>query len=307
MVPFALLACGDCLGVVPENRWTAIGTSGWDWATIDMNPGEAMCAPGTNAATSAQGFGIIVSGQSSAASYAYPGGLGPRGDQSAVALPVAKQDSKKELAEVEAFIEAVANDTRRDDARTLLKLMRRVTRQSPKMWGKSLVGFGNYFYRYESGREGEYFITGFSPRKANLVVYIMPGFEGAASLMAKLGKHKTGVSCLYINKLADVDLDVLTQLIRESVAEMKRRYPTGAAAKRALAASQAKKASRKRGGKKEAASKKKAGKKNVTKKKAGKKKSGKRKVARKKPAKKNVTKKPRRAKRSVRKSARRTR
>ena len=92
-----------------------------------------------------------------------------------------------------------------------------VTGEEPVMWGSSIVGFGEYHYRYESGREGDFFLAGFSPRKANLVLYIMSGFPRHAELMERLGKHRTGKSCLYINKLEDVDLDVLRELVRRSV------------------------------------------------------------------------------------------
>ena len=92
------------------------------------------------------------------------------------------------------------------------------------MWGSSIVGFGSYHYRYASGREGDWPVAGFSPRKQNLVIYIMPGFSDYGDLLGKLGKYRTGKSCLYVNKLDDVDLELLEQLVRESVAEMKRRY-----------------------------------------------------------------------------------
>ena len=130
-------------------------------------------------------------------------------------------------ADVEAFIDSVENPRRREDARRLLKLMCEVTGEAPKMWGASIVGFGSYHYRYASGREADWMLTGFSPRKQNLVAYIMPGFSGAAELLAKLGKHRTGKSCLYLNKLDDVDLEVLAELVRESVAVMRERYGPG--------------------------------------------------------------------------------
>ncbi|MCY3714602.1 MAG: DUF1801 domain-containing protein [Gemmatimonadetes bacterium] len=128
-------------------------------------------------------------------------------------------------ASVEAFIDAVDHPRRREDARTLLKLMHRVTGEDPVMWGPSIVGYGRYHYRYASGQEADWPVVGFSPRKQNLSIYIMTGFEKSVELLSRLGKHKTGKSCLYINKLADVDLDVLEILVRASVAAMKRRYP----------------------------------------------------------------------------------
>ena len=126
---------------------------------------------------------------------------------------------------VAAFLGGVENDRRRQDAETLLELLGRMTGEPPVMWGPSIVGFGRYHYKYESGREGDFFLTGFSPRKSALTVYIMPGFSAYDDLMGRLGKYKTGRSCLYINKLADVDLDVLEQLVAASVAWMRQRYP----------------------------------------------------------------------------------
>ncbi len=128
-------------------------------------------------------------------------------------------------ASVEAFIDAVEHPRRREDARTLLELMHRVTGEEPVMWGPSIVGYGSYHYRYASGQEADWPVVGFSPRKQNLSIYIMTGFEASDELLSRLGKHKTGKSCLYVNKLADVDLDVLEALVRASVAAMKRRYP----------------------------------------------------------------------------------
>ena len=128
-------------------------------------------------------------------------------------------------ASVEAFIEAVEHPRRREDARTLLEVMHRVTGEEPVMWGPSIVGYGSYHYRYASGQEADWPVVGFSPRKQNLSIYIMTGFEASDALLSRLGKHKTGKSCLYVNKLADVDLEVLETLVRASVAEMKRMYP----------------------------------------------------------------------------------
>ena len=129
-------------------------------------------------------------------------------------------------ASVEAFIDAVEHPRRREDARILLELMRRVTGEDPVMWGAAIVGFGRYHYRYASGQEGDWPIVGFSPRRQNLSIYIMPGFEAYGDLLSRLGKHKTGKSCLYVNKLADVDVDVLEALVRATAEEMKRRYPS---------------------------------------------------------------------------------
>lgn len=122
---------------------------------------------------------------------------------------------------VSAFL-AKLDERRRTDCETVLALMKKTTRQEPRMWGGTIVGFGSYHYKYASGREGDWFLTGFSPRKQNLTIYLMSGFEPFPDLMAKLGKYKTGKSCLYVNRLEEIDLKVLGQLIAKSVAEMKK-------------------------------------------------------------------------------------
>lgn len=114
----------------------------------------------------------------------------------------------------------VPDDQRRTDCFTLIGLMQEATGCEPIMWGPSIVGFGKYHYKYASGREGDWMVTGFSPRKNDLTLYIMPGFDRYAELMTKLGKHKTGKSCLYLKRLADVDLKILKQLIDASVKAM---------------------------------------------------------------------------------------
>jgi hypothetical protein len=132
---------------------------------------------------------------------------------------MAELKTKKTTASVTAFIDAVESDVRRADAKTILKLMREITGEKPAMWGPSIIGFGAY-----EGPTGPWPIVGFSPRKANLVLYIMPGFAQYDALLGKLGKHKTGASCLYVNKLADVDMDVLRKLVAQSVAAMRKKY-----------------------------------------------------------------------------------
>ena len=127
-------------------------------------------------------------------------------------------------ASVDAYLQTVENESRREDCRTVIDIMMRVTGEAPAMWGPSIIGFGSYHYRYDSGREGDFFLTGVAPRKQALTVYIMPGFSSYDGLMAKLGKHKTGRSCLYIRKLEDVDLDLLEKLIAKSVAWMREKY-----------------------------------------------------------------------------------
>ncbi len=124
---------------------------------------------------------------------------------------------------VAQFLKRVEDPRRREDAMKVLALMEEVTGEKAEMWGDSIVGFGSYHYRYESGREGDWMLTGFSPRKTSLTLYIMSGFTRYEDLLAKLGKHKTGKSCLYINRLEDVDEKVLRRLVKESVAHVKRR------------------------------------------------------------------------------------
>ena len=130
----------------------------------------------------------------------------------------------KNDASVDKFIDGVADEKRREDARKVLELMKRVTGEEPKMWGPSIVGFGTYQYKYASGRGGDWMRTGFSPRKQNLTVYIMDGFDKYEDLMAKLGKYKTGKSCLYINKLEDIDFKVLERLVKESMKHFNKKY-----------------------------------------------------------------------------------
>ena len=117
---------------------------------------------------------------------------------------------------VERFLNQVEDEDQRKDCFQLLELMNRVTGEKPKMWGDSIVGFGRYHYKYSSGREGDWFLTGFSPRKNNLSIYIMDGFERYGELLTRLGRTKTGKSCLYIKRLADVDLNALEQLVEQS-------------------------------------------------------------------------------------------
>src|SRR5687768_11268862 len=113
--------------------------------------------------------------------------------------------TKPTTASVTKFLNAVSDTTRRDDCFTVLEMMREVTKEEPSMWGSSIVGFGRYRYKYESGREGEWPVAGFSPRKGDLTLYFTPEVLIASELMKRLGKYKTGKSCLYIKKLADVD------------------------------------------------------------------------------------------------------
>ena len=133
---------------------------------------------------------------------------------------MAQLKTQKNDASVEDFLNGVSHERKREDSFAILELMRDVTGAEPAMWGTSIVGFGSYRYKYASGREGEWPLTGFAPRKRNLTLYIMAGFENYDSLLAALGKYKTGKSCLYINKLEDVDIPTLRELIRQSVTHL---------------------------------------------------------------------------------------
>ena len=125
-------------------------------------------------------------------------------------------------ANVEDFINKVEDEVKKQDSLALLKLFSKVTGEKPKMWGSSIIGFGSYHYKSEKSRqEGDWMLTGFSPRKQNLTLYVMPGFDDYQDLLGDLGKHKTSVGCLYINKLADVDLGILEKLIKRSFSAMK--------------------------------------------------------------------------------------
>ncbi len=137
---------------------------------------------------------------------------------------MAELKTKETKASVEKFLNGISDLKTREDCFKILEMMKQVTKEKPKMWGPSIVGFGNYHYKYESGHEGDACITGFSPRKQNLTLYIMPGFERYDDLMKKLGKYKTGGSCLYFKKLEDVDLKVLKELVASSFKYMKERY-----------------------------------------------------------------------------------
>jgi len=123
--------------------------------------------------------------------------------------------------DVDTFIDSVENETRRDDCRAIVKLMRKITKLKPRMWGTSIIGFGDYHYKYASGREGDWFQIGCSPRKQDLTLYLMCGIPNVKPLLAKLGKHKTGKSCLYIKRLTDIDMKILEHLIRESFEAIK--------------------------------------------------------------------------------------
>ena len=137
---------------------------------------------------------------------------------------MAELKTKKNEASVTQFLESVENDERRSDSWKVLEIMKEITGDEPKMWGGSIVGFGQYHYRYDSGREGDWFVTGFSPRKQALTLYVMAGFDRYDELMERLGKYKTGKSCLYLKRLEDVDEGILRELIRSSVDHMRATY-----------------------------------------------------------------------------------
>lgn len=138
---------------------------------------------------------------------------------------MAENKTKPTKVSVTGFLNSIEPEQKRKDAKVIAKIMREVTGNRAKMWGPSIVGYGQYHYRYDSGREGDFMRVGFSPRKQNISVYVVPGFNGFAGLLKKLGKHKVGRSCLYINKLDDVDVDVLRKIIEKSVDVMNKKYP----------------------------------------------------------------------------------
>ncbi len=135
---------------------------------------------------------------------------------------MAELKTKANDASVEGFLASVSDATRRAEMETLVKLMKRITRTEPKMWGDSMVGFGNYHYTYATGREGDWFIVGFSPRKQNLTVYLMCGFDILEEELAQLGKYKLGKCCLYLKSLADIDLKILETMLKRCATHMKK-------------------------------------------------------------------------------------
>lgn len=134
---------------------------------------------------------------------------------------MAELKTKPRQASVEAFLGRIRDKQRRQDCAVVSKLMKRATRAEPRLWGPAIVGFGDFHYKYASGREADWFQIGFSPRKESLTLYLVPGLSRYASLLLKLGKHKTSKSCLHIKRLSDVDLPVLRTLIDESIRDLK--------------------------------------------------------------------------------------
>lgn len=139
---------------------------------------------------------------------------------------MAENKTRATNASVSEFLDAIEDRQQRNDLKKVAAMMRRATGKRARMWGPSIVGYGSYHYRYDSGREGDFLVTGYAPRKQNMAIYIMPGFKRFGDLMHRLGKYKTGKSCLYIKRLADVDEKVLEQLIREAVNYMREHYDT---------------------------------------------------------------------------------
>ena len=137
---------------------------------------------------------------------------------------MSQNKTRPNTSSVTLFIEAVDDDLKKADCYTLIDLMKDITGKEAVMWGPSIIGFGSYHYKYDSGREGDMMLTGFSPRKQNLTLYIMAGFAKYEKLMRKLGKHKTGKSCLYIKRLSYVNIDVLTELIKASYDHYNHKY-----------------------------------------------------------------------------------
>ena len=138
---------------------------------------------------------------------------------------MAELKTQENDASVDDYLNSVKDDKKREASFKVKELMEEVTGEEARMWGESIVGFGRYKYRYASGREGEWMITGFAPRKRSLTLYIMSGFDEYDDLLGKLGKHSTAKSCLYINKLEDIDMDVLRELVDKSVQHMKETNP----------------------------------------------------------------------------------
>lgn len=131
---------------------------------------------------------------------------------------MAELKTQRNDASVDAYISAIEDESRREDCRQLAQMMQRITGEEPHLWGTDIVGFGTYRYAYASGRQGDWFVIGFASRKRDLTLYLAQGFGSYDELLGKLGKHRTGKSCLYVKHLADLDMAVLEQLLTESVA-----------------------------------------------------------------------------------------
>ena len=139
---------------------------------------------------------------------------------------MAELKTKQTGASVEEYLDTIEDPRRRADCAAISALMKKITKCEPRMWGPSMVGFGRYHYRYETGHEGDAFLAGFSSRKPEIVVYIAEGFESRGKLLQELGKHRTGKVCVYFKRLSDIDVVVLEKLVKASVAEVHKRYPS---------------------------------------------------------------------------------
>jgi hypothetical protein len=138
---------------------------------------------------------------------------------------MAELKTQPNSASVDEFLNSIKDEKKKTSSRRILDIMEQASGEQPQLWGDRIVGFGRYHYKYASGREGDWFLTGFSPRKANLTLYITSGFDQFPNLLEKLGKFKTGSSCLYIKKIEDIDLNILEELIRASVDHMRKTNP----------------------------------------------------------------------------------
>jgi hypothetical protein len=137
---------------------------------------------------------------------------------------MAEMKTKQNDSDITGFLNGIDNEDRRNECFKLLEHFEQWTSETPKMWGSSIIGYGSYHYKYDSGREGDWFLTGFSPRKQNLTIYITAGFSEYNDIMKDLGKYKTGSSCLYVKRLSDIDIHKLKTLVEKSVGYMKKRY-----------------------------------------------------------------------------------
>jgi len=136
----------------------------------------------------------------------------------------AELKTKENSGNINKFLNSIDNEQKKNDSFVLLELMKKITKEEPKMWGDSIIGFGKYQYKYKSGREGDWFLCGFSPRKQNLSIYLMCGFDGLEDLLTDLGKYKKSVGCLYIKKLEDINIKVLEKMIKQAIQILKKKY-----------------------------------------------------------------------------------
>ncbi|EQA34792.1 PF08818 domain protein [Leptospira inadai serovar Lyme str. 10] len=138
---------------------------------------------------------------------------------------MAESKTKPGNESVSDFLKNVGDESVRTSCKKIYEIMKRVSKEKPVLWGGTMIGFGKYHYVYESGRQGDMFLVGFSPRKSNITIYIMPGFKEYEDLLGKLGKYKTGKGCLYLRTIRDVNVPVLEELIKKSFQQMRKKYP----------------------------------------------------------------------------------